>query len=195
MSALKLQIVTIDGPAGAGKSTIAKRLAKELNLSYLDTGDTDSALEMESLAALAESMLAGEIDTLICLDTNPVYDCPGDVPFVQAMESVDTVVLRLRGDGVEELVRVPVETEPILKEHYEAFMRSPATYNRWISVENLETGGVMSFRPSDIIDVMSGRVTDLGQSLSYRHVTQLPDSELFVVAEREILFKIGAADV
>lgn len=30
--------VAIDGPAGAGKSTIAKRLAKELNFIYVDTG-------------------------------------------------------------------------------------------------------------------------------------------------------------
>jgi cytidylate kinase len=31
-------IVTIDGPAGAGKSTVAKRLARRLGFEYLDTG-------------------------------------------------------------------------------------------------------------------------------------------------------------
>lgn len=31
-------IVAIDGPAGAGKSTVAKRLAKELDYTYMDTG-------------------------------------------------------------------------------------------------------------------------------------------------------------
>ena len=30
--------IAIDGPAGAGKSTIAKKLAKELNFRYVDTG-------------------------------------------------------------------------------------------------------------------------------------------------------------
>ena len=30
--------IAIDGPAGAGKSTIAKRVAKELNYIYVDTG-------------------------------------------------------------------------------------------------------------------------------------------------------------
>ena len=30
--------IAIDGPAGAGKSTIAKRLAKELDYIYVDTG-------------------------------------------------------------------------------------------------------------------------------------------------------------
>ena len=30
--------IAIDGPAGAGKSTIARRLAKELGYVYVDTG-------------------------------------------------------------------------------------------------------------------------------------------------------------
>ena len=30
--------IAIDGPAGAGKSTIAKRLAKEMGYMYVDTG-------------------------------------------------------------------------------------------------------------------------------------------------------------
>jgi len=34
----KKLIVAIDGPAGAGKSTVAKRLAKELGYTYMDTG-------------------------------------------------------------------------------------------------------------------------------------------------------------
>ena len=35
---MKYYSVAIDGPAGAGKSTIAKRLAKELGFYYVDTG-------------------------------------------------------------------------------------------------------------------------------------------------------------
>lgn len=31
-------VITIDGPAGSGKSTVAKGLARQLNLLYLDTG-------------------------------------------------------------------------------------------------------------------------------------------------------------
>lgn len=35
---MKTVSIAIDGPAGAGKSTIARRLAKELNYQYVDTG-------------------------------------------------------------------------------------------------------------------------------------------------------------
>ncbi len=37
-SHLERVIVAIDGPAGAGKSTVARRLAKELGYMYMDTG-------------------------------------------------------------------------------------------------------------------------------------------------------------
>ena len=31
-------IIAVDGPAGAGKSTVAKQLAKALNFTYIDSG-------------------------------------------------------------------------------------------------------------------------------------------------------------
>lgn len=44
-----IPIITIDGPAGAGKSTAAKRLAERLNLSYLDTGAMYRALTLKAI--------------------------------------------------------------------------------------------------------------------------------------------------
>ncbi len=41
--------IAIDGPAGAGKSTIAKRIAKELNFIYIDTGAMYRALTYQVL--------------------------------------------------------------------------------------------------------------------------------------------------
>ncbi|QNO13538.1 (d)CMP kinase [Alkalicella caledoniensis] len=41
--------IAIDGPAGAGKSTVAKRLAKELGYCYIDTGAMYRALTFKAL--------------------------------------------------------------------------------------------------------------------------------------------------
>ncbi|MCC7231104.1 MAG: (d)CMP kinase [Fimbriimonadaceae bacterium] len=61
-------VIAIDGPAGAGKSTVAKALAKDLGLCYLDTGAMYRALALaasragmspesgEDAAQLAESL-------------------------------------------------------------------------------------------------------------------------------------------
>lgn len=42
-------IIAIDGPAGAGKSTVARCLAKELGFVYLDTGAIYRALTLKAL--------------------------------------------------------------------------------------------------------------------------------------------------
>ena len=41
--------IAIDGPAGAGKSTIAKAVAKELEFIYVDTGAMYRALALHLL--------------------------------------------------------------------------------------------------------------------------------------------------
>ena len=41
--------IAIDGPAGAGKSTIAKIVAKKLGIEYLDTGAMYRAITLKAL--------------------------------------------------------------------------------------------------------------------------------------------------
>lgn len=52
-------VIAIDGPAGAGKSTVAKAVAKELGLKYLDTGAMYRAL---ALAASRRGLSAQDGD-------------------------------------------------------------------------------------------------------------------------------------
>ena len=41
--------IAIDGPAGAGKSTVAKAIAKKMNITYLDTGAMYRAVALKSI--------------------------------------------------------------------------------------------------------------------------------------------------
>jgi len=51
MSAKPRSIVAIDGPAGAGKSTVARKLAQRLGWRFLDTGAFYRAVTLKALAA------------------------------------------------------------------------------------------------------------------------------------------------
>lgn len=67
--------IAIDGPAGAGKSTIAKKLAKELGFVYVDTGAMYRALAYyfmkKGIAAEQEDAIAEaceEADVTLCYE-------------------------------------------------------------------------------------------------------------------------------
>lgn len=69
-------IIAIDGPAAAGKGTLAKKLAKELNCAYLDTGSlyrTVGLMMLEGGHDPADSEVAGKLSA--SLDTS-LFDSP-----------------------------------------------------------------------------------------------------------------------
>ncbi|NMB07996.1 MAG: (d)CMP kinase [Tissierellia bacterium] len=57
-------VIAIDGPAGAGKSTIAKEIAKILNLEYVDTGAMYRAL---TLKVINSGIAIDDIENIIKL--------------------------------------------------------------------------------------------------------------------------------
>lgn len=67
--------IAIDGPAGAGKSTIAKNLAARLGFVYLDTGAMYRAVALKALetgTALNDESALGQM--LASTDVSVVYD-------------------------------------------------------------------------------------------------------------------------
>lgn len=62
-------------------------LGKTVALTEEPAGDT---LCVEEISALVHRMKAGEVDTLLILGGNPVYDAPADLNFGEALEQVKT---------------------------------------------------------------------------------------------------------
>lgn len=84
-------IVAIDGPAGAGKSTVARRLAERLGFRYLDTGAMYRAL---TWLALEEGARLEDEEALAALARdNPV--------------TFDGLRVFVRGEEVTEAIRRP----------------------------------------------------------------------------------------
>jgi len=92
-------IITIDGPAGAGKSTVAARLAERLGVAYLDTGAMYRAV---TLAALEKNVPLDDSTALARIAEQSVID----VTFENGRCRI-----RLDGREVTDEIRSPRVTE------------------------------------------------------------------------------------
>lgn len=64
-------IITIDGPAGSGKSTVARLLARKLGVRFLDTGSMYRAVALSVLRAgsdLTDSAAVDQLLPAICIE-------------------------------------------------------------------------------------------------------------------------------
>jgi CMP/dCMP kinase len=86
------RVVTIDGPAGAGKSTVARRLADRLGWRFLDTGAMYRAVTLAALRAKADLTcdlaLADLAETLV-VRMPPGRVLLGDEDITDAIRSID----------------------------------------------------------------------------------------------------------
>ena len=88
--------VAIDGPAGAGKSTIAKRVAKELGYLYVDTGAIYRTVSYHmSLMGIGPK------------DKDGIARCIDDVNIAIEYQADGVQHMILNGQDVTELIRTP----------------------------------------------------------------------------------------
>ena len=85
--------IAIDGPAGAGKSTIAKRIAKELSFIYVDTGAMYRAIALYFLRKGTDPKNVEEIEK----------ECPNIQVSIEYQDGVQQVLLN--GENVNGFIR------------------------------------------------------------------------------------------
>ena len=88
--------IALDGPAGAGKSSIAKRAAKALGYIYVDTGALYRTIGLAAMRAGVEPQPSAEVDSLLSRITVSL----------EFNEQGEQVVL-LDGEDVSSLIRTP----------------------------------------------------------------------------------------
>jgi len=93
-------IIAIDGPAGAGKSTVASCLAKELGFVYLDTGAIYRAL---TLKALDKNIDLKDQPNLVKMSENTNLDISNNKD--------GSIRILLDGEDVSERIRSPRVTQ------------------------------------------------------------------------------------
>jgi cytidylate kinase len=106
-------IVAIDGPAGAGKSTVASRLAERLGFRYLDTGAMYRAL---TWLAMKEGIPLGEGERLgaLALENRVDLDESGRVAIAGA--DVTAAIRQSRIDRLVPVVARHPEVREIMRE-------------------------------------------------------------------------------
>jgi cytidylate kinase len=105
-------IVAIDGPAGAGKSTVARALAERLGFRYLDTGAMYRAvtwLAMQRRLDLSNAQVLGELaraEPVTFDDDDRVWIAGTDVTASIRREAIDRMVpVVARHEPVREVMR------------------------------------------------------------------------------------------
>ncbi|MFH0731946.1 MAG: (d)CMP kinase [Candidatus Omnitrophota bacterium] len=97
-------IIAIDGPAGSGKSTVAKLIAKKLSFSYIDTGAMYRALTLKALKAKVDLDDAASLIKLARGTTLDIADSPDG-----------ELQIFLDGKDVADFIRTPQVTARV---HY-----------------------------------------------------------------------------
>jgi len=92
--------IAIDGPAGAGKSTVAKKIADKLGLLYLDTGSMYRAVTLKAI------MLNSSFDE------KSLVAVAEDI-YIDVIYDKNKVKVFLDGEDVTEEIRLPRVTERV----------------------------------------------------------------------------------
>ena len=130
-----MRVIAIDGPAGSGKSTVGRRLAERLGLTYLDTGAMYRAV---AFAAIRQGVDPDEADSVAALVR--AIDIVVDDDGVR-VDDIDATV-EIRGPEVTRAVSM-VAANPAVREELRARQRAWALERGGGVIEGRDIGTVV----------------------------------------------------
>jgi CMP/dCMP kinase len=90
-------VIAIDGPSGSGKSTLGRRLARALNLLYLDTGSMYRAV---ALAVIEAQLDPNDTEAVTELANQIDIDLRGDPDSLKVLLNGRDITEQIRTEGV-----------------------------------------------------------------------------------------------
>lgn len=168
-------IITIDGPAGTGKSTVARQLAARLGLDFLDTG---AMYRAAAAIAIDRAIDLGDHESLVRLaaDADLHFDWSSDPPSLLAWgASIDH---RLREPDVTAIVS-PIAGIPLLRKLMVQKQREIGIEHRRLVTEGRDQGSVVfPDAPVKFYLDASPEVRAVRRVQQLRKAGQFPDAEL-----------------
>jgi cytidylate kinase len=138
-------VITIDGPAASGKSTVARLLAERLGASFLDTGAMYRAV---TLAAIEAGVDMSDEDKLLgVLETNEFQFAVREGRMVVCIEGIDATE-RIRGPEVTAKARY-IASATKLREKLVQMQKQFAAGEEKIVTEGRDQGTV-AFSDADV---------------------------------------------
>lgn len=169
--------IAIDGPAGAGKSSLSRLLAKELGYIYVDTGALYRAVGLKFSRLGFDTELVGDMDSVLA-------DTSLDIRFIGGEQRV-----YLDGQDVSDDIRTPVASmmasavsaKPVVRAFLLDMQRKLAANNnavmdgRDIGTVVLPNADVKIFLTADVEIRAARRLKELeekGQKVSFEDVLE-----------------------
>jgi cytidylate kinase len=138
-------IITIDGPAASGKSTVARRLAEELGASFLDTGAMYRAV---TLAAMLAGVDMGDEEKLLDVLETSEFEFASDKGIMSVCINGANVTEKIRNPKVTANARY-IASKAKVREKLVQMQREFAAGQKKIVTEGRDQGTVV-FPNADI---------------------------------------------
>lgn len=112
--------IALDGPAGAGKSTVARLVAKELGFVYVDTGSMYRAVTWQVLQkGIPLTDERSIVETAKAMDIRLKAGEDGQQVFVDGVEVTDQIRTAEINQNVSLVARIPAVRELLVKKQQE----------------------------------------------------------------------------